>query len=72
MKIDMTQEELKKLDKRIRSINDPFGTGYPCLKKIYRETAASFGISEREIVLLHAAWKASHDQQSEDKDMPGD
>jgi hypothetical protein len=56
----MTQDELKKLDKRIRLINDPFGTGYPCMQKTYRETAASFGISEREVVLLHVAWKASH------------
>jgi hypothetical protein len=40
---DMTVEEMKKIDKIIRSITDPFGTGYPRLIKFRQDTAVKYG-----------------------------
>lgn len=55
----MTQDDMKKIDKMVRSINDPFGTGYPRLKKIRRELAAKYGMSELELCQLFISWKSS-------------
>ena len=54
----MTQEDMKKLYKKICSIEDPFGTGYPCLKKIRQDTAIKYGISEFELYQLYTSWKS--------------
>jgi len=56
----MTQDEIKKIDKMVRSINDPFGTGYPRLEKIRQEIAIKYGISESELYRLFASWKSGH------------
>jgi len=59
MNFDMTQEDMKKIDKMLRAIEDPFGTGYPRLKKIRQEMAMKHGMSEMELYQLFSAWKAS-------------
>jgi hypothetical protein len=54
----MTLDEMKKIDKIIRSISDPFGTGYPRLKKLRQDTAVKYGLSEFELLQLFSSWKA--------------
>ncbi len=53
----MTIEDLKKLDKRLRQIQDPFGTGFPTLRKVGEELAEESGLSAHDIALQYLAWK---------------
>lgn len=53
----MTQEDLKKLDKRLQQIQDPFGTGFQVLSKLWRDCAKSNGITICEVGRQYAAWK---------------
>jgi hypothetical protein len=39
----MTLEEIKKLDKKVRAVQDPFWTGFPKVYKIYQETLINMG-----------------------------
>ena len=56
----MTQDELKKFDKKVRSVNDPFGTGFSYLIKILQDAAEQYGITEIELFQLHISWKKGH------------
>jgi hypothetical protein len=53
----MTQEEIKKFDKRIRNIQDPFGTGFLSLYTIIQEMAEYKGKSQNEIIRQYFIWK---------------
>lgn len=53
----MTIEDLKKLDKRLRQIQDPFNTGYPTLWKVIEETAEKNGLPASGIFGQYIAWK---------------
>ncbi len=55
----MTQNETKKLDKRIRGIPDPFGEGFPCVKKIILEMAGRKEVNEMNIWNELLGWKSS-------------
>ena len=54
---DMTQEEIKKLDKKIRLVQDPFGTGFRTVYKIYQEASTSVGIPLSDMIRQYVAWK---------------
>lgn len=53
----MTIEDLKKYDKRIRQIQDPFGTGFPALRSMVEEWAKESGLSIYDFVQQYTAWK---------------
>jgi hypothetical protein len=53
----VTVEEIKKLDKRILEIRDPFGTGLPALRKIFKESAEIHELAVTEIVRQYMGWK---------------
>jgi hypothetical protein len=53
----MTINDLKYLDKRIRQIQDPLGTGFPVLKKVIDEIAEKYDLSTSRIIGQYAAWK---------------
>ncbi len=56
----MTQEEIKKLDKRVQSVQDPFGTGFLVLYKTFQEMAEYKGKSREEILQQYVVWKLNH------------
>lgn len=53
----MTQEEIKKFDKRVRSIQDPFGAGFLALYRVFQEMAEYNGKTQEEIIRQYIAWK---------------
>ncbi len=53
----MTQEDIKKLDRKIRTVQDPFGTGFRMVYKIYQETSISVGIPLSDMIRQYVAWK---------------
>ena len=53
----MTETDLKKLDKQIRQIQDPFGKGFQALRKILKTEAEQQQASVTEIVQRYVAWK---------------
>ena len=55
----MTIKELKKLDKQFRQIDDPYGAGWPAVKRIYMEAAERTEIPAREVGAQYMAWKWS-------------
>jgi len=57
----MTQEDLKKFDKKLRTIKDPLGTGLMQLRKIIHEAVDQYGLPESELMQIHSLWRANHD-----------
>lgn len=55
----MTEEELKKLDRRMRVIEYPFGINYTILQKVFVETAKQLNISVADTIRQYAGWKYS-------------
>lgn len=53
----MTQDEIKKLDKRIRSVQDPFGTGFPSVYTILRQAAELKSEHVVELTRQYFLWK---------------
>ncbi len=53
----MTQEEIKKLDKRLRCVQDPWGTGFLAVYSTMRETAEANGNTIAELMRQYTAWK---------------
>lgn len=53
----MTVKEIKKLDKRILGIQNPFGSGFPALRKIFEETAEKKQQGAADIVRQYFRWK---------------
>ncbi len=58
----MTQSEMKKLDKRIRTIIDPLGKGYPSVRKLIMEMAICKEDTESNIWKEFIGWKSSRYQ----------
>lgn len=56
----MTLEELKKMDKAIRQVRDPFGTGYQTWMKIMKEYADKNGTSVTSVAMQHLAWRIKY------------
>lgn len=56
----MTANELKKLDKKISAINQPFGSGFLFLQKIFQEAACRSGSAPQEVLLEYLHWKTGH------------
>lgn len=55
----MTQEELKKLDKKIQTIQNPFGSGLQVLKKLLWDIADKTGTTGPRILQSYIDWKLS-------------
>lgn len=53
----MTSEDLKQYDKRVREIVDPFGTGFPKLRKLMEEWSEETGLSIHNMMEQYMAWK---------------
>lgn len=53
----MTPNDLKRLDKKIRQLSDPFGSGFPILRKILTETAQKNRIAVTTLALEYIGWK---------------
>ncbi len=56
----MTQEEIKKLEKRINAIQDPLGNGFPSLRKILQEIALTKNTTELSILQEYMDWKSRY------------
>ncbi|CAB1245066.1 conserved protein of unknown function [Ruminococcaceae bacterium BL-6] len=54
----MTQDEIKKMDKKIRMVQDPFGMGFQSFYKIISEFAQMKGKPKEEILRQYIVWKA--------------
>lgn len=57
--VSLTVEELKKLDKRIMEVQDPFGTGLPALRKLFAESAEKYGVAVTDLMRQYMGWKWS-------------
>jgi hypothetical protein len=53
----VTIEDLKKLDKRLREIPDPLGTGYPTLRKVIDECSQKNNMPVSNVVAQYTAWR---------------
>lgn len=53
----MTIDNFKKLDKCLRQIQDPFGTGFPALQKLVDEWSMESGLSVHDLICQYIAWK---------------
>lgn len=53
----MTIDDLKKLDKQIRQIADPFGAGLPSLCKVFGDWSKENGAAVSDLVREYSAWK---------------
>ena len=53
----MTLEELKKMDKAIRQIHDPYGKGCPTLLRLMKEYAVKNETSVTNVAMQHLAWR---------------
>lgn len=53
----MTINNLKRLDKRLRQIQDPLGTGWPVMQKVVEEFAEKYSLSASRITGQYVAWK---------------
>jgi hypothetical protein len=53
----MTQEEIKKFDKKVRSVKDPLGTGFLLLYTVFQEMAEYTGKPQEEILRQYFIWK---------------
>ena len=55
----MTIIDIKHLDKRLREITDPFGTGFPIVKKLFAEAAHKHDLTVTGLVRKYLAWEWS-------------
>lgn len=53
----MTQDEIKKLDKRIRLVQDPFGTGFLSVYTILRQAAELKSEDVINLTYQYFLWK---------------
>jgi hypothetical protein len=53
----MTLEDLKRMDRLIRQVRDPFGSGYQSWMKILKEYAEKNDTSVTNVALQHFAWR---------------
>lgn len=55
----MTREELKKLNRKIATIKDPLGEGFPSLLRIFEEVATKADMNEFDVLHEYIIWKRS-------------
>lgn len=55
----MTLEEMKKFDKKISSIPEPFGKGFPSLQHVFYEMSVKKDIAEDAVLREYLIWKKS-------------
>lgn len=55
----MTIDEMKRLDKRILEIQDPFGNGLPSLRKIIEEISQKKEVPVTDVMRQYLCWKWS-------------
>lgn len=53
----MTVEDLKRLDKRLRQISNPFGDGFPAFRQIMIEIAEKYKLPVTDVTVQYTAWK---------------
>jgi dTDP-glucose pyrophosphorylase len=53
----MTIEDLKRLDKRLRQIPDPFGYGFPTFRQTIIEVAEKYKLPVTDLAVQYTAWK---------------
>jgi hypothetical protein len=53
----MTAETLKKLDRKLRKITDPLGSGFPVLRKAVEEYAEQYETQPEEAMRQYILWK---------------
>ncbi|WP_185741134.1 hypothetical protein [Clostridium sp. KNHs216] len=53
----MNTEDLKRYDKRVQQIVDPFGNGFPKLRKLMIEWAQENSLSTHDLMEQYMAWK---------------
>jgi len=58
--IIVTQEEIKKMDRRIQQVKDPFGTGFPSFYRLLDDMAQKKGESREEILRQLIVWKSKN------------
>ena len=56
---DMTQEEIKRLDKKINTIADPFDRGFPSLLRAFGDLAIKMDVNNLEAIRVYIIWKKS-------------
>ncbi|MDU7336606.1 MULTISPECIES: hypothetical protein [Clostridium] len=56
----MTQDEIKKMDRRIQQVKDPFGTGFPSFYRLLDDMALKKGESRDEILRQLIDWKSKY------------
>jgi len=57
---NMTQEELKRLDKRIKAIQKPFDKGFPTLYRIFQELASAKNATKLNVLQEYMDWKSKN------------
>ncbi len=55
----MTLEEVKKLDKKVNAIKEPFGRGFPSFRKVFEEMALKQNETKLQILQEYLTWKQS-------------
>jgi hypothetical protein len=54
----MTQEEIRKLEKKINTIQDPLGKGFPSFRRVLQEMAFTKNATELNILQEYMDWKS--------------
>lgn len=54
---NVTIEDLKKMDKQLRKISDPFGNGFPKCRKLFEDWAKEYDLPVHVIGHEYTAWK---------------
>lgn len=53
----MTPEDLKKIDRKVRAIEYPFGENYPLLRRVLADYADRKGTTISEVMNQYIIWK---------------
>ena len=53
----MTIDDLKKLDRRLREVQDPIGSGLPAARKIFAKWAQERSLPIHDLAEQDIAWK---------------
>ncbi len=62
----MTQEEIKKFDKKVLNVQDPFGTGFLLLYRLFRYMAVKKECSEYDVMRQYLMWKLKRIYETSD------
>lgn len=53
----MTINDLKRLDKRLQQVQDPFGTGFQMQRRLWLDCAKNNGVTLCEVRRQYDSWK---------------